>query len=484
MRRTRRRCANVAAIDRRWLFGMVALLVIITVTVNCNLGHDNSILTETTAAAIDSTSDESQKELMPLADNSAFGTDDLWADVTDTITSPRQAQTSPSYISLDVVDANLIDVLSLLAYKLGVNIIFLGEPTKITLKIENLSPLTVFQLILQKEGLDYLSIGQNYIVAEVGILDANFSNRMMLSRYNLFYVSAEKMKEYLETLGGVPETILTVDSNQAALWIQGTPMTLARARTLINSLDIMENADFNGARAAGGSRHIRLPVAMARGPLAEEELEALIDLLSILLDGYRDGRVDMDWVTWDHPDPVPYIYMDWENPIIKPYDIKMKITRDFADDYNSQIRYLIAEGTPDNIELVNQMINEIQSTTLSPIRLEGRPEQNQTVNFVPITPESASLPAYMVTLRAVPAEGGTLSGGGAFVQGTSVTVIASSNEGYQFLRWIENGYEMSTSKIYTFNIYSDRNLEAVFIRNNSDADQTSGNDENASLASD
>ena len=125
------------------------------------------------------------------------------------------------------------------------------------------------------------------------------------------------------------------------------------------------------------------------------------------------------------------------------------------------------------------MIATIKSTPPSPFPSTVQQEPNQTVTFIPSTPESASLPAYMVTLRAVPTEGGILTGGGAFVQGTSVTVSASTAEGYQFLRWIENGYEMSTSKTYIFNIYSDRNLEAVFIRNNSDADQTSGNDETA-----
>ena len=110
MRRTRRKCANAAAIDRRWLFGMIALLVIIAVTVNCTLGHDRSMPAETTAAAINSNSDESQNGLMPLADNAAFRTDDLWADVTDTISTPRPAQTSPANISLEVVEANLLDI--------------------------------------------------------------------------------------------------------------------------------------------------------------------------------------------------------------------------------------------------------------------------------------------------------------------------------------------------------------------------------------
>ena len=484
MRRTRRKFADVD-IDRRWLFGMIAILVLGAVTVNCTLGDEDGTLHGATADSPNY--DQSQKEPMPLSDSAFLLSDQLWADVTDTISTPRPAHASPTNISLEVVDANLLDILSLLAHKLDVNIIFIGEPVKVTLKIENLTPITTFQLILQKENLDYLVVGNNYIVAERGRLYEDFANRMLLSRYSLFYVSAGAMEGYISELE-VPVEIFTTEANQKAIWMQGTPMALGKARELINALDIMENTEFDGARAVGGSRNIRVLVAYATGPRAEEELEALIDLLSILLDGFRDDRTDMGWVTWDHPDPIPYIFMDWENPIIKPYDLKMKITRDYADDYNDQIRYLIAEGTPENIELVDEMIKEISAikddeTKKSPIGLpigsEDTTEPNQTMQYIPTMPESANLPAYMVTLRAVPDDGGSLSGGGAYTQGSSVTVTASPTEGYQFVRWIENGYEMSTSNTYTFNIYADRNLEAVFIRNSSVVDQGAFNDESA-----
>jgi len=291
---------------------------------------------------------------------------------------------------------------------------------------------------------------------------------MLLTRYGLSYVSASAMQSYISELG-IPLQSLAVESNQKAIWMQGTPMALGKARELINSLDIMENASF----ADGGARKIRMPVAEARGARAEEELEALIDLLSILLDGFRDGRTDMGWVTWDHPDPIPYIFMDWESPIIKPYDIRMKITRDLNNNYSDQIRYLIAEGTPDNINLVNQMISAIRGTQQSPLGL-SEPEvrqQNISVNRAPGEIESPILPYYMVTLSAVPDVGGTLSGGGSYTQGSRVTVSASPHEGYEFVRWIESGYEMSTTSTYTFNIYANHSLEAVFIKITNDSDE-------------
>ncbi|MGM0652791.1 MAG: InlB B-repeat-containing protein, partial [Bacillota bacterium] len=341
-------------------------------------------------------------------------------------------------------------------------------------------PITTLQIILQKEGFDYLTIGDNYIVGNRDRLYGDFTDRMFLARYDLFYVSASDMESYIAELGMSVQS-LSVESNQRTLWMQGTPMTLGKAREIINTLDVIDNASF----AEGGGRKVRMPVAMASGNRAEEELEALVDFLSILLDGFRDGRTDMGWVTWDHPDPLPQIYMDWDSPVIEPYDIKMKITRDFANNNSDQIRYLVAEGTPDNIELVNQMISTISGTPSTPITFEVGDEDigsgaSDSVEWIPDNQQqSVSRPSYEISLIGVPESGGTLSGEGSYAEGSSVTITADPAEGYKFVRWIENGSEFSTSETYNFTIYGDRKLEAVFIsdQNDSSSDSEDSNDE-------
>jgi hypothetical protein len=485
---TNRRKVVLSYFDRRWLWVGLVFIALFMATINCTLsdGFLPSTVTGSETIQKEPVSAELENELsvqQPLSADTVHLSDELWAEVTDSITTPRPTTPGTSTISLDVRDANLLDVLSLLAYKLDMNIIFLEQPSQITVKTESLSPLTTFQIILQKEGLDYLTIGRNYIVGQRERLYSDFTNRMLLTRYSLFYVSPSAMEGYLSELG-MPLQSLAVDSNQQAIWLQGTPMTLGKARELINTLDVMENAAF----AEGGARKIRMPVATATGGRAEEELEALIDLLSILLDGFRDGRTEMGWVTWDHPDPVPYIYMDWDNPIIKPYDIKMKITRDFAGDYNSQIRYLIAEGSPANIDLVNQMISAIAGTPSSPITFGSEVEEPEsssggdTVQWVPNTTQQQSVArqSYSVTVSAVPQQGGSLSGSGSYTEGSAVTVTASAASGYEFVRWIENGAELSTASSYTFYIYTNRSLEAVFVQkaDSVELESDSGNTEN------
>ncbi len=469
---TKRRKVVLSNFDRRWLLSGLVIIALFVATINCTLcdKYLPPAMAGTEQLQSEPVSTELGEELLvqqPLSGDTVYLSDQLWADVTESITTPRPTTPGTSTISLDVRNANLLDVLSLLAYKLDMNIIFLEQPSQITIKTESLSPLTTFQIVLQKEGLDYLTIGRNYIVGQRDRLYSDFTNRMLLTRYSLFYVSPSAMEGYLSELG-LPLQSLAVDSNQQAIWLQGTPMTLGKARELINTLDVMENAAF----AEGGARKIRMPVATATGGRAEEELEALIDLLSILLDGFRDGRTDMGWVTWDHPDPIPYIYMDWDNPIIKPYDIKMKITRDFAGDYTSQIRYLIAEGSPANIELVNQMISAIAGTPSSPITFGAVAEEpvnsngGDTVQWVPNATQQQSVArqSYSVAVSAVPQQGGSLSGSGSYTEGSTVTVTANPSTDYEFVRWIENGAELSTGSSYTFYIYSNRSLEAVFVK--------------------
>ena len=70
--------------------------------------------------------------------------------------------------------------------------------------------------------------------------------------------------------------------------------------------------------------------------------------------------------------------------------------------------------------------------------------------------------AVDITTAPSPPEGGTTTGGGSFAIGTSVTVTATPNAGYQFVNFTENGVEVSTASSYTFTVTSGRTLVANF----------------------
>ncbi len=74
-------------------------------------------------------------------------------------------------------------------------------------------------------------------------------------------------------------------------------------------------------------------------------------------------------------------------------------------------------------------------------------------------------PTDTITVTAVPAASGRVTGGGTFEAGSSRSVTATPSAGYIFANWAENGAVVSGSASYTFTLRSDRNLVANFIPN-------------------
>lgn len=85
----------------------------------------------------------------------------------------------------------------------------------------------------------------------------------------------------------------------------------------------------------------------------------------------------------------------------------------------------------------------------------------KTCAFCKIT-EGEPLPYYTISVSASSDAGGSVTGEGKYDQNASCTVTAKANPGYHFVKWTENGTQVSTSASYTFNLTTDRNLVAVF----------------------
>ena len=100
------------------------------------------------------------------------------------------------------------------------------------------------------------------------------------------------------------------------------------------------------------------------------------------------------------------------------------------------------------------------------ITLQGKNGENSTniisisVTFTVIEPQAD------ITISASPAEGGTVTGGETVNEGTAVTLTATPNSGYHFVRWEENGTAVSTDATYTFTATSDCTLTAIFEKDN------------------
>ena len=70
--------------------------------------------------------------------------------------------------------------------------------------------------------------------------------------------------------------------------------------------------------------------------------------------------------------------------------------------------------------------------------------------------------SHTISVSANPANGGKVTGGATYLDGTNTTVVATANIGFAFTNWTENGNVVSTSSSYGFAVNADRNLVANF----------------------
>ena len=99
---------------------------------------------------------------------------------------------------------------------------------------------------------------------------------------------------------------------------------------------------------------------------------------------------------------------------------------------------------------------------------ERNPEEKYVfnVNFKYDTDENPEQPGdtitFVITAVANPEEAGVITGAGTFKENDTVTLTATANEGYKFVRWTENNMGISTDAEYSFIATSNRNLVAKF----------------------
>ena len=72
-------------------------------------------------------------------------------------------------------------------------------------------------------------------------------------------------------------------------------------------------------------------------------------------------------------------------------------------------------------------------------------------------------PSYNVTVNTTPSNGGTVSGGGSYTSGNTVTITATPNVGYKFAGWAnQSGVITTTVNPYSFTISANTTFTAVF----------------------
>ncbi|NCD42283.1 MAG: M6 family metalloprotease domain-containing protein [Bacteroidia bacterium] len=84
-------------------------------------------------------------------------------------------------------------------------------------------------------------------------------------------------------------------------------------------------------------------------------------------------------------------------------------------------------------------------------------DRNLNANF--------ALKNYTITTTAAPSAGGSTSGGGNYLHGSTVNLSASTNSGYSFVNWTESGLLYATNSSVSFTATSNRDFIANFSKN-------------------
>ena len=126
-----------------------------------------------------------------------------------------------------------------------------------------------------------------------------------------------------------------------------------------------------------------------------------------------------------------------------------------ADTYDEGTSVTVTATANQGYTFINWTVNDNEVSDEASYTFTIEDDMNLVANFEPIA-------QYEVTITAVPAEGGTVSGADIYDEGTSVTVTALANEGYEFDHWTMNGEEVSEEASYTFTIEDNAVFVAYF----------------------
>lgn len=125
--------------------------------------------------------------------------------------------------------------------------------------------------------------------------------------------------------------------------------------------------------------------------------------------------------------------------------------------YNSGANCTVTASPNSNYSFVNWTENGMPVSSNTSYSFVVNDDRTLTANFQYQQPST-----YTITVSANPSNGGSVSGGGIYQQGQQCTVSATANSNYTFVKWTENGTQVSTNPTYSFTVNSNRTLVAHF----------------------
>ncbi len=145
-------------------------------------------------------------------------------------------------ISINVNDTDIRDLLSAIAINMGTNIVYIEDPSKITLKVDSLTPKQAFQVVLTKMGLSFIQSGNDIIVGKSENLENSLFKNVILTKITLKYLEAANIITEIEKLG-LSLKFFGTANNTKVLVVQGTIADIGVAKSIINYLDTKDSGN-------------------------------------------------------------------------------------------------------------------------------------------------------------------------------------------------------------------------------------------------
>ena len=163
-----------------------------------------------------------------------------------------------SKITVKAKDASVKDLVSAIAYNAGYTVIFKGSDSKISVELEDASPMKALDYVTRFAGLSYLKDGNTLLISTPDDLNTTFVDSLVLTKFTLKYITYSELMGQATALGLSSMKTVSQTNNQREIWISAYPKEMAKLKELVDILDAPENISVGSNSIASAFTPIKL----------------------------------------------------------------------------------------------------------------------------------------------------------------------------------------------------------------------------------
>ncbi len=164
-----------------------------------------------------------------------------------------------SRISIKAKESNVKDLVSSIAYNAGYTVIYCGTgDEKVTVDLENVTPLKALDYVTRLVDLSYLKDGNTILVSTASDLNSTFVDSLVLTKFTFKYITYNELLTQASALGLSNMKTVSQSQNQRDVWISAYPKEMAKLAELVKILDAPENISVGSNSIASAFTPIEL----------------------------------------------------------------------------------------------------------------------------------------------------------------------------------------------------------------------------------